>query len=74
MASSRRSFENHWRILFRARGLRTKSSQSWLGPAPSTLDVKISTQSPGCSFEFSGHQPAVDAGTDARCPTSVWMA
>ena len=46
MASSRRSFANHCRILLRARGDLTKASQSRDGPAPSAFDVKISIVSP----------------------------
>ena len=45
-AASRRSLENHWRILFRARALLTNWSQSRLGPASCALEVKISTVSP----------------------------
>ena len=39
IASSRRSLENHWRILLRARALLTNWSQSREGPAPSALEV-----------------------------------
>src|SRR5207248_3811019 len=42
IASSRRSLLKYCRILVRARGLLTKPSQSWVGPAFSDLDVKIS--------------------------------
>jgi hypothetical protein len=54
IASSRRSLENHWRILFRARGLLTNVSQSRLGPAVSDLEVKTSTTSPFSSAESRG--------------------
>ena len=45
MASSRRSFVNHWRILVRARGVTTTLSQSRLGPLV-VLEVTICTVSP----------------------------
>ena len=45
MASSRRSFVNHWRILVRARGVTTTFSQSRLGPLV-VLEVTICTVSP----------------------------
>ena len=44
--SSRRSRENHCLILLRARGDSTNCSQSRVGPADSTFDVKISQVSP----------------------------
>ena len=52
-AASRRSLENHWRILFRARGLCTNLSQSRLGPASLVLAVMISTVSPLSSVDSS---------------------
>ena len=52
-AASRRSLENHCRILFRARGLWTNFSQSRLGPASAVLAVKISTVSPLSSVDSS---------------------
>ena len=45
IASSRRSRENHWRILLRARVEATIWSQSRDGPAVGDFDVKISTVS-----------------------------
>ena len=47
--SSRRSRENHCRILFLARGLETKFIQSREGPASSDFAVKISHVSPECN-------------------------
>ena len=38
--------QNHCRILFRARGVFTNWSQSWLGPSPCAFDVRTSTVSP----------------------------
>jgi hypothetical protein len=54
IASSRRSFENHCLILFRARALVTNVSQSRLGPAPVALEVKISTTSPLSRVDSNG--------------------
>jgi hypothetical protein len=73
MASSRRSRENHWRILDRARGVWTMRSQSRDGPAPSTLEVKISTVSPEASAESRGTRRPLTRAPMQRCPTSVWM-
>ena len=73
-ASSRRSFANHWRILFRARGERTKPSQSWLGPAVSDLEVKISTTSPWSSGLSSGTSRPFTRAPMQRWPTSVCTA
>ena len=74
MASSRRSRLNHWRILLRARGLTTIFSQSRLGPAEGTLEVKISTLSPEVSCESSGTSRPLTRAPMQRWPTSVWMA
>ena len=74
MASSRRSRENHWRILDDARGVATICSQSRDGPAPSTLDVKISTVSPDDSGESSGTSRPLTRAPMQAWPTSVWMA
>ena len=49
-ASPRRSRENHWRILLRARGDLTMESQSLDGPASGAFDVRISTVSPVWSW------------------------
>ena len=63
--STRRSRQNHWRILLRARGDATNCSQSRDGPAVSTFDVKISHVSPLCSVVVERHEAAVDLGADA---------
>ena len=73
-ASSRRSRENHWRILAAARGVATICCQSRDGPAPSTFDVKISTESPDASFESSGTRRPFTRAPMHAWPTSVWMA
>ncbi|MNW54451.1 hypothetical protein D3C74_320520 [compost metagenome] len=73
-ASSRRSLENHWRILLRARGLLTNASQSRLGPAVSDLDVRTSTTSPFSSVESSGTRRPLTRAPMVRCPTSVCTA
>ena len=73
MASSRRSRLNHWRILLRARGVTTIFSQSRLGPADGTLEVKISTLSPELSLESSGTRRPLTRAPMQRWPTSVWM-
>ena len=73
MASSRRSRLNHWRILLRARGVTTRFSQSRLGPAEGTFDVKISTLSPDVSLESSGTSRPFTRAPMQRCPTSVWI-
>ncbi len=72
--SSRRSLLNHCRILLRARALLTKCCQSWLGPAPSALEVKISTQSPWFSSLLSGTSLPLTRAPMVRWPTSVWTA
>ena len=74
IASSRRSLENHWRILLRARGLLTNPSQSRDGPAVSDLDVKTSTTSPFSSDESSGTSRPLTRAPIVRCPTSVCTA
>ena len=63
IASSRRSFVNQPRILLRARGLLTKLSQSWLGPASGFFEVKTSTTSPEFERALERHQAAVDLRT-----------
>ncbi len=73
MASSRRSRENHWRILAAARGVATTWSQSRDGPAPSTLEVKISTVSPETSVESSGTSRPLTRAPMQAWPTSVWI-
>jgi len=65
MASTRRSRENHWRILERAFGVCTNSSQSRLGPASATLLVKISTVFARVQRIVEWHQTPVDPGPDA---------
>ena len=74
MASVRRSFENHWRILFRAFGLLTKLSQSREGPAVSDLEVRISTVSPLSSVVSSGTKRPLTRAPIVRWPTSVCTA
>ena len=74
MASSRRSLENHWRILLRARGDCTNFSQSWDGPACSDLEVSTSTQSPCWSSEDSGTSLPLTRAPMVLCPTSVCTA
>ena len=65
MASSRRSRENHWRILERARDEATMASQSRDGPAVGGLggeDLhRVGRVEPG----VERHQPPVDLGPDA---------
>ena len=68
IASTRRSRENQWRILVRARGVCANCSQSRLGPAPSTLLVKISTVSPDDQRRVERDEPTVDPGPDAPVP------
>ena len=74
MASSRRSRDCHWRILLPARWVTTNLSQSCDGPAPSTLEVKISTESPDVSAESSGTSRPLTRAPMQAWPTSVWMA
>src|SRR5690625_7451974 len=71
MTSSRRSLENQWRILLRARPERTKPSQSWEGPAFSSLSVKISTESPWFKTVLSGTRRSFTRAPTVRCPTCV---
>ena len=71
--SSRRSRVKWWRILFRARGLRTNASQSRLGPASSALEVRISTTSPLTSSDSSGTSRPFTRAPIVRLPTSVWI-
>ena len=65
MASSRRSRENHWRILLRARVEATIWSQSRDGPAVGDFEVKISTVSALAQLRLERHQAAVDPRPDA---------
>ena len=74
IASSRRSLLNHWRILLRARGERTKASQSRLGPADSSFDVNTSTTSPLASSDSSATRRPLTRAPIVRCPTSVCTA
>ena len=74
MASERRSLVYHCLIRLAARRLATKVSQSRLGPAPSTLDVKISTESPEPRRVSRGiNRPLIFEPTQLW-PTSVWIA
>ena len=74
MASSRRSRENHCRILLRARDDATICSQSRDGPAVCAFDVMISTVSADDSCVSSGTRRPFTRAPMKRCPTSVWMA
>ena len=74
MASSRRSRQNHWRILLRALDEATICSQSRDGPAVGDLEVKISTVSAELSWVSSGTSRPLTRAPMQRCPTSVWMA
>ena len=75
MASSRRSLENHCRILLRARGLFTNISQSRLGPAVRGLRGEDLDHVAVVQRALQRHQPAVDPAADAvRWPTSVCTA
>ncbi len=74
MASSRRSRENHWRILVRARDEATMPSQSRDGPAVGALEVKISTVSAEFSRVSRGTSRPLTLAPMQRWPTSVWMA
>ena len=49
------------------------SSQSRLGPADGTLEVKISTLSPEVSLESSGTRRPLSRAPMQRWPTSVWI-
>ena len=73
-AASRRSLENHWRILLRARALLTKFSQSRFGPASCDLEVKISTVSPLSSVDSRATRRPLTRAPIVRWPTSVWIA
>ena len=73
MASSRRSRENHCRILERARDEATMCSQSREGPAVSALEVKISTVSAELSRVSSGTRRPLTFAPMHLWPTSVWM-
>ena len=74
MASSRRSLANHCLIFVLARGEATNASQSRLGPAPSALDVKISTTSPDSSVRSSATSRPFTREPMHRWPTSVCTA
>ena len=74
IASSRRSLENQALILLLARGLRTKVSQSRLGPAPSALEVNTSTESPLASGLSSGTSRPFTRAPTQRWPSSVCTA
>ena len=74
MASSRRSLENHWRILLRARALLTNWSQSRDGPAPSALEVSTSTTSPFSRVDSSGTRRPLTRPPMVWWPTSVCTA
>jgi hypothetical protein len=73
IASSRRSRENHWRILLRARGEATNSSQSRDGPL-ATLEVTISTVSPDVNRSSRRAMLPLMRAPMQWWPTSVWMA
>ncbi len=73
-AASRRSLENQCLILFRARALLTKPSQSLLGPASGALEVKISTVSPLSRALSSATRRPLTLAPMHRWPTSVWIA
>jgi len=51
----------------------TIDSQSLDGPAPSTLEVKISTVSPEASELSSGTRRPLTRAPMQACPTSVWL-
>ena len=74
MASSRRSLENHERILLRARVEATKESQSREGPALMALEVKTSTVSPFSRRVSRGTSRLLTRAPTVRWPTSVWTA
>lgn len=57
-----------------ARWVRTNFSRSWEGPAPETVEVKISTESPDCRFESSGTNRPLIRAPMHEWPTSVWTA
>ena len=72
IASSRRSLENHWRILLRARGLLTNVSQSRDGPGAVGLGGEDLDDVAVLQRALQRHQPAVDprrrcSGARPRC-------
>ena len=73
-AASRRSLENHWRILLRARADLTKFSQSRFGPDSCDLEVKISTVSPLSRVDSRATRRPLTRAPVVRWPTSVWIA
>jgi hypothetical protein len=72
--SPRRSRENHWRILLRARGEATNCSQSRDGPAVSTFEVKTSHVSPERKVLSSGTSRPFTRAPMHAWPTSVCTA
>ncbi len=68
IASTRRSRENQWRILVRARGVCANCSQSRLGPAPFDLAGEDLHGVAGGEGRVEGHEPAVDPRADAAVP------
>ena len=70
--SSRRSFLNHWRILFLASELFTRLSQSRLGPF-AEVDVMTSTISPDWSWCEKGTMRPLTLAIDIWLPTAEWM-
>jgi hypothetical protein len=74
IASSRRSLLKYCRIFVRARGDLTNPSQSWVGPAVSDFDVKISITSPLDSVDSSGTSLPLTRAPMHLCPTSVCTA
>ena len=72
--SPRRSRENHWRILLRARGEATNCNQSRDGPAVSTLEVNTSQVSPERSWLSSGMSRPFTRAPMQAWPTSVCTA
>ena len=73
MFSSRRSFLNHWRILFRASLDLHRFSQSRLGPW-AVLEVMTSTMSPLFSSASKGTMRPLTLAPVIRLPTAEWMA
>ena len=74
IASSLRSLANHCLILARALGDAANASQSRVGPAPSALEVKISTTSPFSSLRSSATRRPLSRAPMQRWPTSVCTA
>ena len=68
IASSRRSLENHWRILLRARGLLTKVSQSRRRPGAVGLGGEDLDDVAVLERALQRHEPAVDPAADAVVP------